>query len=300
MNILVTGSNGFIGGHLCQYLKENDDFVIGLDLGEFSNASVDHYVQADISSPDLYEKIDSFEVDKLDAVVHMAADMRHEPFGTNLVGNNCVGTQRLLEYCEDHHVPVFVQLSSLPVIGEPVIHPILEDHPLKPPTVYHVTKITQELLANYAYYTFGLRTVSLRISAPVGIGVNPNTIFPTFVRKAVNNEDLVLIGKGTRQQTYIHVDDISQAVRKSICSSAQGVYNLGSYNLVSNYDLAKKCVELTNSSSQIKFADKVDPMDDYIWDVSIEKLKKDTGYEPVISIDDSIIEYASYVRENLK
>ena len=31
MNILVTGSNGFIGSHVSTYLKENGHYVIGLD-----------------------------------------------------------------------------------------------------------------------------------------------------------------------------------------------------------------------------------------------------------------------------
>ena len=297
MNILVTGSNGFIGGHFCRYLKDHGDFVVGLDKGETPKKAVDRYIQGDIASASLPEQIKSCGVERFDAVVHMAADMRHEPYGTDVVGTNCVGTERLLEFCEDRDVPVFVQLSSLPVIGEPLSVPITEDHPLKPPTVYHVTKITQELLANYATYTFGLRTVSFRICSPIGIGVNPKTIFPTFVRKAVHNEDLTLTGKGSRMQTYIHVDDISQAVRKAVCGEDQGVYNLASNNLISNYDLAKKCIEVTGSSSRIVFTGTEDPMDDYRWEVSIEKIKKDTGYEPAVSIEAGIEEYAAYIRE---
>lgn len=110
---------------------------------------------------------------------------------------------------------------------------------MKPPTVYHVTKHTQELLADYASYTFGLRTVSLRICSPVGCGVNPKTIFPVFVNKALSGEDITIYGQGTRKQTYIHVKDIAQAIYRCIVSQAQGVYNLASYNLISNLDLAK-------------------------------------------------------------
>lgn len=297
MNILVTGSNGFIGGHLCRYLKNESDYVVGFDKGDVSRTLVDEYIKGDMASEELKGLMAKLSIDHLDALVHMAADMRHEPYGADIVANNCVGTQRLLEFCEANNVPVFIQLSSLPVIGEPLEVPITEKHSLKPPTVYHVTKITQELLANYATYTFGLRTVSFRICSPVGIGVNPKTIFPTFVKKAVNNEDLVLIGKGTRKQTYIHVDDISRAVKKAILCNAQGVYNLASNNLLSNYELAKKCVEVTGSSSKIIFDKKEDPMDHYCWEISLEGIKKDIGYEPKVSIDDAIREYAAYIKE---
>lgn len=299
MRVIVTGSNGFIGHHVCAWLRKQGCYVIGVDLREACRAECDEYVCCDLFTDKVGRLLDDLKVDAVDAVVHLASDMRHEPYTVSVVGNNCVGVQRLLELCEEKKIPVFVQLSSLPVIGHaPTHHPITEDHPLKPPTVYHVTKHTQELLANYANYTFGLRTVSLRICAPVGEGVNPKTIFPVFVRKAINNEDIVLFGKGTRKQTYIHVNDIAQAIYKAICSpAAQGVYNLASYNMISNHDLAKKCIELTGSASQIKFSGTPDPLDDVVWDISIEKIKSDMNYEPQVSIDDAILDYASVVRE---
>ena len=75
----------------------------------------------------------------------------------------------------------------------------------------------------------------------------------------------------------------------AICSDATGVYNLGSYNLISNYDLACKCKEILKSDSEITFSGTEDKMDDYVWDVSIDKICKDLGYKPVISIEDAIL-----------
>ena len=169
---------------------------------------------------------------------------------------------------------------------------------MHPPTVYHVTKHAQELLAEYAHYTHGLRTLSYRITAPVGIRMNPKTIFPVFVNKAMKNEDIVLLGKGTRKQTYIHVRDIAQAIWKGIESDAQGVFNLSSHNLLSNYELACRCKRVTGSDSHIVFSGKEDPMDDYVWDVSIDKLRSATGYEPEVDIDEAIEEYWKYLQES--
>lgn len=297
MRVLVTGSNGFIGSHVCAWLRAQGCYVIGLGRRPEAKTPCDEYVCCDLVTPQVSHIFESLNESTVDAVVHLAADMRHEPYAVQVVSSNCVGTQRLLELCEEKKIPVFVQLSSLPVIGSPVQHPITEAHPLKPPTVYHVTKHTQEMLAEYASYTFGLRTVSFRICSPVGEGVNPKTIFPTFVRNAVNDTDLRLYGKGTRKQTYIHVLDIAQAILKAICSQAQGVYNLASYNLISNYDLAQKCIRETGSSSRIVFTGNEDPMDDLVWDVSIEKAKRDMGYEPSISVEYAIRELAEVFRK---
>lgn len=290
MRVLVTGSNGFIGHHVCRWLRERGLTVVGLGRSEHPSCECDEYVQCDLGTDDVAHILDGLP-GPVDAVVHLAADMRHEPYAVQVVETNCGGTQRLLELCEENGIPTFVQLSSLPVIGSPMEHPITESHPLKPPTVYHVTKHTQEMLAEYAWYTFGLRTVSFRICSPIGEGVNPDTIFPVFVRKALANEDIVLFGKGEREQTYIHVDDISQAVYLALIGDVQGVYNLASDNLVSNRALAERCVSLLDSNSAITYEGE-DPNDDLIWDVSIEKLKRDTGFEPARDLDYLIMDLA--------
>ncbi|MBR3149650.1 MAG: NAD(P)-dependent oxidoreductase [Eubacterium sp.] len=299
MKVLVTGSNGFIGGHVCKYLLNQGVYVIGLDLHDEMRKECSEYIRFNLATDDMSKILDTISVDKIDAVVHLASDMRHEPYTVDVVTNNLRGTQKLLEYCIENKMSSFVQLSSLPVIGSPKEVPIKENHSIKPPTVYHVTKYTQELLADYSNYTFGLRTASFRICAPVGTGVNPKTIFPTFVRRALAGEDITLIGKGTRRQTYIHVNDIAQALYKALCNeNAQGTYNLASYNNLSNKELAEIIIKQLGSSSKIEFLDTPDPMDDYNWEVCIDKIANDIGYKPEVGIEYAIDEYARYVRES--
>ncbi len=295
MNVLVTGSNGFLGSHTAAFLREKGCRVTGLGRHEKPLFEVDDYICCDLSDGESFKNL-SESGKKFDAVVHLAADMRREPHNVTVVIANCGGTQRLLEYCEETKVPVFVQLSSLPVIGRPIFHPIKEDHPLCPPTVYHATKIEQELLADYAFRLHGLRTCSLRISAPVGRGMNPRTIFPVFVKKALAGETLELAGKGTRKQTYISARDIAGAIYAAINSKAQGVCNLASYNTVSNKELAETIVDVTKSSSKIVFTGKEDYMDDYVWDADISKLKNDTGWEPSVGLEEMIREMAEILK----
>lgn len=296
MNVLITGSNGFIGRHVCDYLKARNIYVVGLGRQKQSAPVVDEYICCDMDSEQINDIMSKMKVKHIDAIIHLAADMRKEPYNVEVVAHNCVGTQRLLELAESNNIGVFLQLSSLPVIGKPKEHPITEKHPLMPPTVYHATKIAEELLANYADYMHGIRTASFRISAPVGPGVNPNTIFPTFVRKAMNGEALILSGKGTRVQTYVHVKDIAQALYLALNNeNAHGVYNLSSYNAISNKALAELCIKTLKSCSEIVFLAQEDIMDDYIWDVSLKHIREDIGYEPIVSIEEAIIEYAEYV-----
>ncbi|WP_406544309.1 NAD-dependent epimerase/dehydratase family protein, partial [Pseudobutyrivibrio sp.] len=55
MNVLVTGSNGFIGYHVCDYLKEKDFFIIGLGRSEQSKAHTDKYYSCDMCTPEVEE-----------------------------------------------------------------------------------------------------------------------------------------------------------------------------------------------------------------------------------------------------
>lgn len=295
--VLVTGSNGFIGNHVCSYLQSHGIFVIGMGRRNASKGNTDDYVQCNLLNDSVVEKLGEERCSEIDAVVHLAADMRHEPYTVDVTMTNCGGTQKLLELCEEQRIPKFLQLSSLPVIGKPQKHPITEEHAIRPPTVYHVTKYTQELLAEYANYTFGLQTMSFRISAPIGLGMNSKTIFPVFINKALRGEELTLLGKGTRKQTYIHVRDIAKALYLALESDGQGVYNLSSYNLYSNYELARKCIEVLGSKSDIVFLDKDDPMDDYTWDVSLQKIIMDIHFKPEVGMEDAIREYANAIIE---
>lgn len=298
MNILVTGTNGFIGNHVAQYLHDKGHHIIGLGRSEkpFDSANIDEYIQCDLGSEKASE-IPSLTNTKIEAVIHLAADMRKEPHLVEVITANCAGTQRLLEMCEANGIKTYLQLSSLPVIGMPLLHPITEEHPIHPYTVYHITKRTEELLANYAYEYHGVRTTSFRISAPIGTRVNPNTIFPTFVRKALANEDLVLLGKGTRRQNYVYVKDIARCLELSLTSeTVHGVYNLTSDLLISNIELARIVISTLKSESKIILQGE-DKADEYVWDATLGRIREDAGYNPQTNIEDVILEYAEWLKK---
>ena len=156
----------------------------------------------------------------------------------------------------------------------------------------------EEMLAEYATDMYGLRTTSFRISAPVGIGMNPKTIFSVFVENAVKNRPLTIAGKGGRKQTYVHVRDIAQALYLAVIKEkAQGVYNLSSYNMISNKELAELIIKETKSNSEIVYSGIDDKEENYIWDVSLEKIKKDLEYVPKVDLSTAIRELAEFKRK---
>ena len=108
---------------------------------------------------------------------------------------------------------------------------------------------------------------------------------------------LTKIIKRDGREVPFNVEKIAQAIYKAILSDkAQGVYNLGSHNLLSNEELAHKCVDTLKSSSKIVFNGQPDPMDEDVWDISLDRVKADTGYEPLVSIEEAILEQAEALR----
>ena len=132
----------------------------------------------------------------------------------------------------------------------------------------------------------------------MGPGVNPRYIFPTFIRQAIKGEDIKIYGEGSRKQTYVHVKDICRALEQAIESDAQGVYLLGSPYLISNYDLAKKVIEVLESKSKIVFTGQEDIYDGQSWEIDYSPLKEDIGYLPKIGLEEMILEYSEYLKRN--
>lgn len=50
MRILLTGSNGFIGSHVCKYFREQGCYVVGLGRSPQAKTECDEYVSCDLFS----------------------------------------------------------------------------------------------------------------------------------------------------------------------------------------------------------------------------------------------------------
>lgn len=287
MNLIVTGSNGFIGKHLCRYLKQRGCYLVGMGRSENPTSNVDEYICCDLGKDDVKNAMSQCGV-KFDGIIHLATDSRDGEYAVGTVTANCAGTQKLLDLCHERNIPAFIQLSSLPLIGKPTLLPITEQHPMDPPTLYHSTKVFQEFQAKLAEEKYGIRTCSFRLASPLGKDMRPNTIFSVFLRKALANEQLTVFGKGTRKQTYIYMDDVCEALYRAVKSDAHGVFNLTSSILVSNMELAQIVKQTVGSSSEIVLSGE-DYMDDYVWDTDISKMEKELGFVPSYNSLEEII-----------
>jgi len=156
MNILVTGSNGFIGSHLIKRLSDDSEFIINaLVRSNSSTSKTDgiNYIVGDLLQLHSWEK----NLKNIDIVVHVAglahvmdnfADSREQ-----FRNQNTSATIDFAKICLSYSVKRFIYISSIKVLGEyteigvPFSHKSNEN-PIDP---YAISKYEAEL---------GLRLIS--------------------------------------------------------------------------------------------------------------------------------------------
>lgn len=295
MKVLLTGINGFIGRNIASAIAK-EHYVIGTDIGDKSCVDANEYFSWNIGNENIpNDKIPN----DLDAIIHVAACLDMNGTNEQLITSNCMGTHRIYQAAKQINVKKVIYLSSLPIIGEPQIVPITETHPIEPRTIYHVTKYAGELILNQLENE-QIEVVNLRLPSPIGVGMNMKTILGVFIKKALDNENLQIVGKGSRRQNYIDVRDIANIVKCFLeKENTKGTYNCGSDDTISNLELAKMCISVVNSESQIVFIDKNDSADDQNWKIDTTKLKSAIGYSNEYSIDQTIKDIVSDINKKI-
>ncbi len=283
MKVLITGGSGHVGGVIQRHLAS-----MGWEMLDVSRSGT---TRADISAPDFPERVFA-TVKQCDAIVHCAASLAKGLTDISISQVNGVGTQQVIGAAGLTGARCLVYISSVPVIGHPEHLPVTEEHPTAPLTAYHASKLFGEHLVRLAQ-TSALRTISLRITSPIGPGTPPGRIFSEFVRRAGTGEPLILAGRGGRRQNYVDVRDVAEAVAQCIPSGASGVFNIAGAAAVSNLELAQRCIKELKSDSVVSFSGVIDPEENLAWEVSIEKARRSFSYEPAHSLEDSIQALAS-------
>ncbi len=287
MRVLVTGATGQVGRAVAGHLRAKGYSVLGLSRHNTEPACQEAYLEAKLGDPGFSALAGALE--PCDAIVHAAASLSNDD--PELALTNCVGTRQILDLGLTWGACPVVFISSAGVIGRPAFQPITEDHPPAPSTAYHCSKLFGEFLVADAAQV-GIRGCSLRISSPCGPGTPTHRILGVFVRRAMSNLPLKILGAGTRKQNYVDVRDIAQAVECALNTGASGIINVASARSVANIELARMCIEEMASASTMEFDGRPDPEEGIVWDFSIEKARQQLGYQPRLDVRDSILAMA--------
>lgn len=285
-SVLVTGASGFIGRYVVDALLMHGYKVTVLTHKGFLRPGCNvAAIRADICEEDMIQTV-SRQINRCDVIVHLAADL-------NILGSdqtiltNCLGTYHLLRLAKAVRAKKFIYMSSMPVIGTPKHIPVTEDHPVKPETLYHITKYAGEQMA-LREASAEMKAMAFRISSPIGVGMSERNFLSFLLRKCEKNETIELYGEGSRIQNYIDVRDVALAVLNGIFAGDSGVYLIAGKKGITNRDLAFMCRQATGANAEIVWGKKEDPEEKCRWIVSGQKAFEAFGFCPKHDLEETI------------
>ncbi|MEX0801658.1 MAG: NAD-dependent epimerase/dehydratase family protein [Dehalococcoidia bacterium] len=284
MKTLVTGGAGFIGSHLVDILLERGDEVVVLD--NFRRPSVGHLrprvdagdvalIEGDIRD---YDKVlDATE--GVEVVYHLAAQ-------SNVLGSlddidysftaNVVGTFNVLKAAADKGVRRVVFTSSREVYGDPDDLPVAESHRMQAKNPYGASKVAGEAYC-LAFQRMGHEVAILRLANIYGPH-DCDRVIPIFLDRARRGEDLELYG-GRQLIDFFSVHRTAEAIAAAAGCPLNGPINLGSGHGTTLPELAERVLEVTGSSSHIRFLPARElEVTGYVADVS--RMRGVLGVEP--------------------
>ncbi len=152
MNILITGSNGFIGSRLMWELVKDGHKVIGIDISNHCDGQRHPMtLSGDIRKVSDLNFIHGAFLQKhnaeIDLIIHCAA-AKHD-FGVNrgeYFSHNKYGTKTLLRFASEKGIRKLINISSVAVFGHP-IEQADETAPYAPDHPYGESKLAGELLS---------------------------------------------------------------------------------------------------------------------------------------------------------
>jgi UDP-glucose 4-epimerase len=314
MKILITGGAGFVGSHLADKLVGQGHEITVIDdlsTGRYSN--VEHLegtsgfrlIIDTVLNQSLMEEL----IRETDHVYHMASAV-----GVRLIMEQPVktietifhGTDVILKFCSRYRKRVLIPSTS-EVYGKGASVPFREDDDLltgatdKHRWAYACAKTLDEFLALAHWKETRLPVVVVRLFNTVGPRQTGQygMVVPRFVHSAIKGEPIFVHGDGTQSRCFGHVSDIVEALSKLLDSPEcfGQVINLGNDQETSIKDLADRAIELTESTSEIRFIPYEEAYGEGFEDMkrrvpSLEKAKRLIGYQPTRTLDDIINDVA--------
>jgi UDP-glucose 4-epimerase len=319
---LVTGGAGFIGSHLAELLLDEGWEVFVLD--DLSTGSLEN-VERLRERPGFHLVVDSVLhwsivnelVYKCDVVYHLAAAVGvrlivEQPVQTLVT--NLRETEIVLEHCHRFDKRVLIASTSEVYGDHREQRPLAEsDRRIYGPTTqkrwaYADSKAMDEFLALAHHVEHDLDCVIVRLFNTVGPRQSGRygMVIPNFVQRAFAGEPLEIHGTGEQTRCFCHVQDTIRALAGLMQDGRSGeIYNVGSQERISINDLARRVLELTESSSELEYIPYEQVYHEGIEDMlhrspSIEKISATLGWEPKHTLEDILADVIAYERSRVQ
>ncbi|MDA9994183.1 NAD-dependent epimerase [Burkholderiales bacterium] len=330
MEVLVTGSAGFIGSALVHRLLQQGHIVWGMDNhNDYYDPSLKEarirrfidnprYTHLRVDLSDINALSDCFEARKPNHIVHLAAQagVRYSLENPRAyIDSNILGFSNILEVARTHKVEHLVYASSSSVYGSNGLMPFSVhhnvDHPL---SLYAASKKSNELMAHSYSHLYQIPTTGLRFFTVYGPWGRPDMALFKFTKAILANENIQVFNNGNHIRDFTYIEDIVDAL---ICvigakpspnlnwssknpdpgssSAPWRIYNIGSNNPIKLMDCLSLLEAALGRKSSLEYLP-LQPGDVQDTHADVRDLVEDFGYAPKTSIESGISNFVNWYR----
>ena len=261
-SFLVVGGAGFIGSHVVARLLAAPDTERVRVYDNLASGSREHLahsaddkrldmVVADVKDLDLL----TAAAEGADAAFHFAANPDIAAAATQPDIDFWEGTylaQNVLEAMRRSGVRRLIYASGSGVYGDLGARNVDEDFgPLLPISTYGASKLGCEALISSYCHMFDLSASAFRFANVVGPRQTHGVTFDFVRRLLADPSHLHILGNGTQSKSYIHVEDVIDAMLLMLgrAEPGFGVFNVGTDEYITVTEIAELVVEVLGLSN---------------------------------------------------
>jgi len=313
MNILITGSAGFIGYHLVNQLLKTNHKIYGCD------SLISKSVKTQKKRLKLLKKNKKFEFKKLDLrnytkfcnyykkkkinlIIHLAAQpgvrlSQENPLST--IDQNIKAFINILEFCKKEKIKHFFYASSSSVYGNSKKFKE-KGVQLQVSSIYAASKLSDEIFASVYNYLYNINTLSLRFFTVYGSYGREDMAYYKFLEQIKKMKKIYIYGSKKSERSFTYIDDVTKSIELLIYKYTKlkkynETFNIGNYRKNTLTDLIKNIKRFysKNFREVIIQRNKADVLKTHS---STEKLKKSINYVPNTDLKIGIKKFVNWYK----
>ena len=297
MNILILGSEGFIGRHCVKYFKQKGWNVYGCDLVDYPSEKYNY-----LKLSRLQPSFDELFVGTLFNVCINSAGNGSVPISIEHpitdFDANCNDVIRILDLLRTKNKNCkYIHISSAAVYGNPKQLPIKEEDLPLPLSPYGWHKHISEIICKEYHHLYNLPVVIIRPFSIFGPGLYKQLFWDLYQQCIKNEKEIVLWGTGAESRDFVYIDDLLIALHQIIEKSPMqaNTYNIANGVEITIKEAAAYFIENYDNSINLTFNNHQRIGDPTNWKADITSIKN-LGFEPRYNFKKGIIETIKWLK----
>lgn len=181
--------------------------------------------------------------------------------------------------------------------------PIIEDNVLRPVNIYAATKSCQNMLGKIYSDAYGLDVMIVRAFNHIGPNQTPMFVVADFCKQVADiekgkQEPVIYVGNLSAKRDFTDVRDVVKAYALLVKNGRRGeTYNVGTGHAIEIRQILDEIIAMSDRDIEVKIDEKkLRPVDVPIIEPDIDKIRKEVGWQPVISLKQTLKETLEYWR----